>query len=114
VMTLSSGGGKVVGTDGNIRLLRTFKPEVIIGMPTFIYHMLHLAAEQGVHCENLRGLVLAGEKVSDGLREKLRELGCELGVRNLSVLATYGFTEAKIAWAECPFPQGQLSSGYHL
>jgi phenylacetate-coenzyme A ligase PaaK-like adenylate-forming protein len=87
---------------------------VIIGMPTFIYHVLHQAAEQGAHCENLRGLVLAGEKVSDGLREKLRDLGRELGVRNLGVQATYGFTEAKQAWAECPFSHGQASSGYHL
>src|SRR5207247_7837211 len=33
---------------------------------------------------------------------------------NLGVLATYGFTEAKQAWAECPLPHGQPSSGYHL
>jgi phenylacetate-coenzyme A ligase PaaK-like adenylate-forming protein len=29
-------------------------------------------------------------------------------------MATYGFTEAKMAWAECPFPAGQPSAGYHL
>ena len=114
VLTLSSGGGKVLGTEGNIRHLRKFKPEIVIGMPTFIYHMLQLAAEQGAQCENLRGLVLAGEKVSDGLREKLRELGRKIGAPNLSVLATYGFTEAKLAWAEGPFPHDQPSSGYHL
>ena len=114
VLTLSTGGGKVMGTEFTIRHLRKFQPQVIIGMPTFIYHVLHQAAEQGAHCENLRGLVLAGEKVSDGLREKLRDLGRELGVRNLGVQATYGFTEAKQAWAECPFSHGQASSGYHL
>jgi phenylacetate-coenzyme A ligase PaaK-like adenylate-forming protein len=114
VMTMSSGGGKAIGTDGNIRLLRKFQPDILIGVPTFVYHLLNQAAEEGVHCENLRRIVLAGEKVSDGLRQKLRDLALELGARNVDVLATYGFTEAKLAWAECPFQYNQPSSGYHL
>ena len=114
VLTMSSGGGKVQGTDGNIRLLRKFKPDILIGVPTFVYHLLLQAAEEGVHCENLQRIVLAGEKVSDGLRQKLRDLAAELGARNLDVLATYGFSEAKLAWSECPFPHDQPSSGYHI
>src|SRR5882672_6648041 len=114
VLMLSSGGGKVMGTEGNIRHLRKFKPDVLIGIPTFIYHLLHQAAEEGAHCENLRRIVLAGEKVSDGLRQKLRDLASELGASNVEVLATYGFTEAKLAWPECPAPHGQPSAGYHL
>jgi phenylacetate-coenzyme A ligase PaaK-like adenylate-forming protein len=74
---------------------------------------MHEAVEQGAHCESLKGIVLAGEKVSDGLRQKLGDLAKELGGRNVEVLATYGFTEAKQAWAECP-SHGQPSSGYHL
>ena len=58
--------------------------------------------------------MLAGEKVSDGLRQKLRDLALELGASDVHVLATYGFTEAKQAWPECPFPHDQPSSGYHL
>ena len=114
VMTLSSGGGKVMGTEGNLRLLRTFKPNVLIGMPTFVYHLLQQAAEEGVRCKGLRAIVLAGEKVSDGLRDKLRGLAAEFGAPNVAVLATYGFTEAKQAWTECPFPHDQPSGGYHL
>ncbi len=114
VMMLSSGGGKVMGTDGNLRMTKTLKPDVIIGIPTFIYHLLQQGVEQGVRCENLRRIVLGGEKVSDGLRQKLIDLGRELGSRQLDVVATYGFTEAKLAWPECPFPHGQPSGGYHL
>jgi len=114
LMTLSSGGGKVMGTDGNIRHIRKLKPDIIIGIPTFIYHLLHQAAEEGVHCENLRRIVLGGEKVSDGLRQKLRDLARELGASNVDVIATYGFTEAKLAWTECPFPHDQPSAGYHV
>jgi phenylacetate-CoA ligase len=114
ILTLSSGGGKVMGTEGNIRHIQKFKPDILIGIPTFVYHLLHQAAEQGVRCENLRLIVLGGEKVSDGLRLKLRDLALELGARNVDVLAIYGFTEARLAWPECPFPHDQPSSGYHL
>lgn len=114
ILTLSSGGGKVMGTDGTIRQLRKFKPDVLIGIPTFVYHLLHQAVAEGVRCENLRRIVLGGEKVSDGLRQKLRDLAAELGAPNVSVVATYGFTEAKLAWVECPFPHDQPSGGYHL
>jgi phenylacetate-coenzyme A ligase PaaK-like adenylate-forming protein len=114
IMTLSSGGGKVMGTEGTIRHLSKLNPEAILGIPTFIYHLLHQAAEQGVRCSNLRRIVLGGEKVSAGLRVKLRELARELGAGEIQVLATYGFTEAKQAWVECPFPHDQPSAGYHL
>jgi phenylacetate-CoA ligase len=113
-MMLSSGGGKVMGTEGNLRHIRKFKPDILIGMPTFVYHLLNQAAEEGVRCENLRRIVLGGEKVSDGLRQKLRDIALELGARNVDVLATYGFTEAKLAWTECPFPHDEPASGYHL
>ena len=115
VLTVSSGGGKVMGTEGNLRLMRKLKPDVIIGVPTFIYHLLHQAAEEGVTCENLQRIVLGGEKVSDGMRRKLRELALDLGASpHVNVLATYGFTESKLAWAECPHPHDEPSSGYHL
>jgi phenylacetate-CoA ligase len=45
VFCLSSGGGKVMGTDGNIRLLQKINPDVLIGMPTFLYHVLYQALE---------------------------------------------------------------------
>src|SRR5258708_9360453 len=52
VLTLSSGGGTVIGTEGNIRHIRKFKPDILIGVPTFVYHLLHQAAAEGVNCEN--------------------------------------------------------------
>lgn len=113
-MMFSSGGGKVMGTDGMLRLIRKFRPDDLIGIPTFLYHVLHQAVAEGLRWENLRRIVLAGEKVSDGLRLKLSDLARELGATDVKVLATYGFTEAKMAWAECPFPHDQPPSGYHL
>jgi phenylacetate-CoA ligase len=113
-MMFSSGGGKVMGTDGTLRLIRKLKPDVFIGIPTFVYHVLNQAVAEGLRWENLRYLVLGGEKVSDGLRQKLRDLAGELGAPKVQVLAIYGLTESKLAWPECPTPAGQSSAGYHL
>ncbi len=111
---LSTGGGKVLGTEGNVALLDKVKPEVLIGMPTFLYHLLRQAAAENRQWPQLKKLVLGGEKVPDGLRKKLRALASGLGAGPVDVLATYGFTEAKMAFMECPPPPGGEASGYHL
>ena len=114
IFTLGTGGGKVMGTDGNLRLMQKIKPDVLIGMPTFLYHVLQHAVEEGHRCENLKRIVLGGEKAAEGIRRKLRNLCAKLGSPNVDVLSTYGFTEAKMAWAECPFPVDEQPTGYHL
>ena len=114
IFTLSSGGGKVMGTDGNLRMLQKIKPDVLIGMPTFIYHVLQQAVEHGMRCESLKKIVLGGEKVAEGIRRKLRNLAHKIGSPKVEVIATYGFTEAKVAWAECPCPPDETPGGYHL
>ncbi len=111
---LSSGGGKVMGTEGNVRFLDRIQPDAIIGMPTFVYHLLQIAAESGVSAPNLRKIVLGGEKVPPGTRRKLRALCAELGAGKVDVMATYGFTEAKMAFPECPGHGVDGAPGYHL
>ena len=111
---LSTGGGKVMGTDGNVRLLGKIRPEVLIGMPTFIYHVLQRAVEEEVELTGLRRIVLGGEKVPEGVRRKLKALAARLGSGRVDVVATYGFTEAKMAFPECPIPRHASSSGYHV
>lgn len=112
--TLGTGGGKAMGTAGNVRLLGKIDPEALIGMPTFIYHVLQGAAEDGLHCTNIKRIVLGGEKAPAGIRRKLRSLCAELGSPEVDVIATYGFTESKTAWPECPVPPGEENPGYHL
>jgi phenylacetate-coenzyme A ligase PaaK-like adenylate-forming protein len=114
IFTLGTGGGKVLGTEGNLRLVQKIKPDVLIGMPTFIYHLLQHAVEEGARCDTLKRIVLGGEKAAEGIRRKLRNLAAKLGSPHVDVIATYGFTEAKMAWAECPFPVDESPSGYHL
>ena len=111
---VSTGGGKTLGTDGNLRLLEKVRPEILIGMPTFIYHVLRQAVDEGRHWPQLQRIVLGGEKVATGLRARLLDLASHLGSPAASVISTYGFTEAKMAFPECVVEPGSDASGYHL
>ncbi len=114
VFVVSTGGGKVMGTEGNLRLSKKIKPDVIIGMPTFLYHMFTEAVRDGIQMPSLKKIVLGGEKAPTGIRRKLRSLAAQLGAPKIDILRTYGFTEAKLAWAECPFDEDAGSAGYHV
>ncbi len=114
VFMVSSGGGKVVGTEGNLRLIQRISPEALIGMPTFIYHVLQEAVSRGIQCPKLVRIILGGEKAPSGMCRKLKALAAQMGASNVDVLMTYGFTEAKMAWPECPYPEGTESGGFHL
>ncbi len=109
---VSTGGGKSLGTEGNIALIEKVQPEVIIGMPTFIYHLMHEAADEGRRWPNIKRIVLGGEKVAEGLRARLLDLATSLGSKEVLILSTYGFTEAKMALPECATEAG--SSGFHM
>lgn len=111
---VGTGGGKTMGTEGNLRLIRKIKPDVLIGMPTFLYHLLTQAVAENLTLPNLKKIVLGGEKAPLGMRRKLRALATQLGAGRIDVIRTYGFTEAKLAWAECPFHEDGGSSGYHI
>lgn len=114
VSMISSGGGKTMGTGGNLRLMKRMAPHVLIGMPTFLYHLLKTAVDEGLELPGLTKIVLGGEKAPVGIRRRLRQLAAMLGAEKIDVLSTYGFTEAKMAWTECPCPHDAVSAGYHL
>jgi phenylacetate-coenzyme A ligase PaaK-like adenylate-forming protein len=76
--------------------------------------VLTQAVEEKVRIEGVRGVLFGGEKVADGMRRKVIELLAQLGSPGVNVVATYGFTEAKLAFTECPFPPGGTPPGYHL
>ena len=112
--TLSTGGGKVMGTSGNTKVINKIQPDAIIAMPTFLYHMLQQAETEGMLWTNLKRLVLGGEKVPLGMRKKLKKLCAKLGSADVDIISTYGFTEAKMAFAECCPPKGEEPTGFHL
>jgi phenylacetate-coenzyme A ligase PaaK-like adenylate-forming protein len=112
--TLSTGGGKTIGTYGNVRIISKINPDAIIAMPTFLYHLLQEAAAENAKWNHLTSLVLGGEKVPVGMRKKLTELCAQVGANKVNIMSTYGFTEAKVAWSECCPPEGAQPSGFHI
>lgn len=109
---LSTGGGKVMGTQGNIDAISKAKPNIIIGVPSYIYHLIRTAKEQDKDFSFVQKVVLGASAVPLGFKEKLAELLKSMGARQVCVMGTYGFTEAKCAWGECP-TSVEISSGYH-
>ena len=114
IFALATGGGKVMGTEGNLRAVVKLKPQILVAMPTFLYHVLQQAMDQKIRLEGIRLLVLGGDKVPDGIRRKLGELCTQVGSPGVRIMSTYGFTEAKLAWTECPIVPGTPPPGYHL
>lgn len=110
---LSTGGGKVLGTEGNVAALVKMQPSVILGVPSYVYHVLRIAREKGCRLESVKKVVLGAARVTHVFKQKLAALLEEMGAREVSIFGTYGFTEARSAWAECPTAI-DTSSGYHL
>ncbi|HUK83689.1 MAG TPA: AMP-binding protein [Verrucomicrobiae bacterium] len=113
MLLVSTGGGKVMGTDGNIAVIDKLKPEALIGIPTFVYHVIRQAHTEGRRWPQVNKIVLGGEKSPQGIRRKMIELLQQMGAGDVRACSTYGFTEARVAWGECPPPPGEWS-GYHL
>lgn len=112
-LVLSTGGGKVMSTEGNITAIMRMRPTVILGVPTYIYHVLREAREKGIKMDFVKKVVVGAAKVTTAFKMKIAESLEAMGAKDVKVFGTYGFTEARCAWAECPTSL-DVSSGYHL
>ncbi len=113
MLIVHTGGGKVMGTAGNIAALERLQPAMLIGVPGYVYHMLRRAHEQRVQLNTLRFIALGAERVPTALKARLIALCDAMGAKNVVVHGVYGFTEARHAWAECTPPNSETSYGYH-
>lgn len=111
--TFHTGGGRAIGTEGNLSALQRIQPAMILGVPSYVYHVLRTAAERGEDMSFVKRVVLGAARVTVGFKQKLAELLESMGARDVAIFGTYGFTEARCAWAESPTAIDQ-SSGYHL
>ena len=84
----------MLGTEGNIRIMNRIKPTGLIGMPTFLYHLLRQAVDEKVKIGSLTTLVLGGEKVPLGTRLKLFNIALVPALVMVSALV-YGVRRRK-------------------
>ncbi len=112
-LILSTGGGKTIGTEGNIKAILKMKPSVILGVPSYVYHVIRTAHEKKCKMDFVKKIVVGAAKIPLAFKKKIAELLEDMGAKDISVFGTYGFTEARCAWAECPTSL-DVSSGYHL
>ena len=57
--------------------------------------------------------MLGAEKVTPGLKQKMSESLAECGATGVTISGTYGFTEARMAFSECPATYAE-TPGYHF
>jgi phenylacetate-coenzyme A ligase PaaK-like adenylate-forming protein len=74
-LMVGTGGGKVMGTSGNLRMCERLKPTVLIGTPGFVYHLLREARERKSDLSKVGLVVLGAEKVTPGLKQKMPRSG---------------------------------------
>jgi phenylacetate-coenzyme A ligase PaaK-like adenylate-forming protein len=102
-----------MGTDGNIKILSNMQPAIVLGVPSYVYHVIRMAKEKGLKLSSIKKVVLGAGRVDEPLKARMRSELESMGCSNVAIFGTYGFTEARAAWAECPSPAG-TSSGYHI
>lgn len=112
IFILSTGGGKTLGTEGNIHSILKVKPQFLIGVPSYIYHILKIAGDRKLDFSFLTRVTLGAGRVPKGFKKKISKLLAQMGAHDVMVLGTYGFTESRSAWVECPTTI-EISSGYH-
>ncbi|HTF87950.1 MAG TPA: AMP-binding protein [Planctomycetota bacterium] len=112
-MVVPSGGGKVMGSDGSLKLSERIAATALVGTPGFVYHMLRRASEEKRNLSRVHTVVLGAEKVPPGMKVKMQEALQSCGAGKVTILGTYGFTESRMAFSECPTAH-EVSSGYHV
>ena len=109
IFAVHTGGGKILGTGKIIKTIESTKATLLASIPGYAYHMLREAKNKKANFSNVKKVFFGGERVSLGLRDKIKSMLTSLGSKNPEVFATYAFTEGKVAWVEC-----HEQSGYHL
>lgn len=110
MLMLNTGGGRVMGTDRILDSIARLKPTFVAGMPGYVYHLLRRAFARGLDLSSVSSIALGGDNVTMTTKTRLVDLLRELGAKSPRVLSVYGFTEARVCWAEC---SGHPATGFH-
>jgi phenylacetate-CoA ligase len=110
LLTLNTGGGKIMPTEKLLSAVETMKPTCVAGMPGYFHHLLRRAAEEGRDFSSVKVVCLGGENVPPGFRKRTAETLRSLGANDVKVVSVLGFTESRMCWSECA---GAAHTGFH-
>ena len=71
MMILSTGGGKVMGSSGDLRAIARTRAEALLGVPGYVYHLLRRGVNEGADMSSVKTVVLGAERVPPGMKEKI-------------------------------------------
>ncbi|OYT43790.1 hypothetical protein B6U90_06565 [Thermoplasmatales archaeon ex4484_6] len=96
-----TGGGAVTSTDKAVDLINIVDVNVLLGIPSYIYHLLRKAQERGEDLSSIRMVMTAGEKLTKGTRQRMEEILKDGGAEDVRIFDVYGTTEMRDAYPEC-------------
>jgi phenylacetate-coenzyme A ligase PaaK-like adenylate-forming protein len=96
-----SGGGAVTSTAKALDVVNRADVNMLVGIPSYIYHMLTKAQEMDVPLKTIKLVATAGEKLTETTRKRMEEILKERGAKDFHIYDVYGTTEMRDAVAEC-------------
>lgn len=111
ILSLHTGGGRAMGTWRIIAAVENMKATGLVGMPGYTYRLLRTAAEHDRDFSTIRVVLVAGERVPQGMKERMSEFLESMGAKDFYLLSALGFTEARKSYSECV---PDADTGYHL
>ncbi|MCA9321260.1 MAG: AMP-binding protein [Planctomycetes bacterium] len=110
ILTLNTGGGRVMESARIIDSIERLKPTAVCGMPGYFYHLLRRARNEGHEWPFIEKVALGGEMVPSVLKRRIVDTLRDMGASDPKVASVFGFTEARQCWAECT---GAEDTGFH-
>ncbi|MEA3559731.1 MAG: AMP-binding protein [Candidatus Thermoplasmatota archaeon] len=96
-----TGGGVVTSTEKTLEILGLVDANIILGVPSYVYHLLRKAQELGCDLSSVKIVGTAGEKLTVPTRKKMEGILKEMGATDVMIFNVYGTTEMRDAFAEC-------------
>lgn len=96
-----TGGGAVTSTLKTLEVIKQVDANVLIGIPSYVYHLLRKAQEKGVDLSSIKLVATAGEKLTISTRKRITEILKERGASDFKIFDIYGTTEMRDAYPEC-------------
>lgn len=113
MLSLATGGSNAAGPAEDLFAISRLRAQALIGFPGYVQHLLRRAAAESADLSSVQYVLLGAERTTPGQKEKIRGLLDRVGAHDVRIISTYGFAEARMAFTECPAPDG-ADSGYHL